>query len=105
MLQEPSADDDLRWLVDEVLAAGRANGIGDPLIWSRDDVARLLDPERTFLAPGTPRLDHAPQLLRDLIRHGHPARGPRQELTDDAVAAVDTSTDAFRTAVRTLDEN
>src|SRR3712207_368863 len=49
--QEPSADDDLRWLVDEVLAAGCGNGISDPLVWSRDNVRRLLDPERTFLAP------------------------------------------------------
>ena len=88
-----------------MLAAGSANGIGDPLIWSRDDVARLLDPERTFLAHGTPHLDRAPELLGDLIPHGHAARGLRQELTDDALAAVDASADAFRAAVRQLDEN
>ena len=98
-------DDDLRWLVEELLAAGCGNGISDPLVWSRDNVRRLLDPERTFLAPGTPHLDRASELLPDLIPHGHAARGLRQEFTDDALAAVDTSTDAFRTAVRTLDEN
>jgi hypothetical protein len=94
------SDDDLRELVDEVLAAGSANGIGDPLVWSPWNVRRLLDPERTFLAPGTPHLDRAPDLLSDLIRHGHAARGLRHELTDDALAAVDTSADAFRAAVR-----
>ncbi|HYY10396.1 MAG TPA: hypothetical protein VE781_05620, partial [Kineosporiaceae bacterium] len=101
----PWSDEDLRCLVDEVLAAGSANGIGDPLGWSRDNVRRLLDPERTFLAPGTPHLDRAPELLRDLIRHGHAERGLRQELTDDALAAVDASAETFLAAVREVDEN
>jgi hypothetical protein len=90
------SDGDLRELVDEVLAAGSANGIGDPLVWSRDNVRRLLDPELTLLTAGTPHIDRAPELLRDLIRHGHAERGLRQELTDDALAAVDASADAFR---------
>ena len=94
------SDDDLRPLVDEVLAAGSTNGIGDPLVWSPRNVHRLLDPELMFLGFATPHVDRAPDLLRDLIRHGHAARGLRQELTDDALAAVDESADDFRAAVR-----
>jgi hypothetical protein len=98
------SDDDLRPLVDEVLAAGSGNGVGDPLVWSPRNVHRLLDPELLFLGFATPHLDRAPDLLRDLIRHGHAARGLRQELTDDALAAVDASADAFIAAVRALDD-
>ncbi|MGY1703571.1 hypothetical protein ACI79C_03285 [Geodermatophilus sp. SYSU D00697] len=94
------SDDDLRPLLDEVLAVGSANGIGDPLVWSPDNVGRLLDPRLLYLDGTTPHLDRAPELLRDLIRHGHAARGLWQELTDDALAAVDASADAFRAAVR-----
>ncbi|SNS78951.1 hypothetical protein SAMN06893096_10831 [Geodermatophilus pulveris] len=39
-------------------------------------------------------------MLRDLIRFGHAERGLRQGLTDDALAAVDASADAFLAAVR-----
>ncbi|MGK5112016.1 hypothetical protein [Geodermatophilus sp. CPCC 205506] len=94
------SDDDLRPLVDEVLAAGSANGIGDPLVWSPWNVGRVLGPELWQLDRMTPHLDRAPDLLRDLIRHGHAARGLRPGLTDDALAAVDASADAFLTAVR-----
>jgi hypothetical protein len=100
------SDDDLRPLVDEVLAAGSANGIGDPLVWSPWNVRRLLDPRRLLYLDGTtPHLERAPEMLRDLIRHGHAVRGLRQELTDDALAAVDDSADAFRAAVRRLDDD
>ena len=99
------SDDDLRPLVHEVLQAGSANGIGDPLVWSRHNVHRLLDPGYRQLDPRTPHLDRAPDLLRDLIRHGHAERGLRQELTDDALAAVDASADTFLAAVRRLDDD
>ncbi|MGY1709172.1 hypothetical protein ACI8AC_06630 [Geodermatophilus sp. SYSU D00758] len=97
-------DGDLRPLLDEVLAAGIANGAGDPLVWSRRNVRRLLDPRLRFVHDATPHLDRAPDLLRDLIRHGHAERGLRRELTDDALAAVDACADAFRAAVRAVDD-
>ncbi len=93
----------LRPLLDEVLAAGSANGIGDPLVWSPRNVRKLLDPRRRLLDPSTPHLDRAPDLLRDLIRFGHAERGLPHELTDDALATVDTSAGAFLAAVRELD--
>ncbi len=101
----PWSDDDLRPLLDEVLAAGSANGIGDPLVWSPHNVHRLLDPEFRHLGRRTAHLDRTPDLLRDLIRHGHAERGLRQGLTDDALAAVDASAGAFLAAVRGLDED
>ncbi len=99
------SDDDLRPLLDEVLAAGSTNGIGDPLVWSSENVRRLLDPRLWQLDRLTPHLDRAPELLRDLIRYGHAERGLRQGLTDDALAAVDASAAAFLAAVRQLDED
>ncbi|TFV87409.1 hypothetical protein [Blastococcus sp. CT_GayMR16] len=92
-------DHDLRPLVDEVVAAGSANGIGDPLVWSPYNVASLLDPQRRHLDRGTPSLDRAPDLLRDLIRYGHAERGLRPELTTAALAAVDAATGSFLQAV------
>lgn len=90
-------------LVEGVLWAGRANGIGDPLVWSPSNVRRLLDSGLSALDPETPLLHRAPDVLRDLICHGHAERGLRQELTDDALAAVATCAAAFRTAVRELE--
>ncbi len=55
---------------------------------------------RFLLLPETSYLDRAPDLLRDLIRFGHVERSLRQQLTDDALAAVD----AFLAAVRELDD-
>jgi hypothetical protein len=101
----PWADDELRPLLDEVVTAGSANGVGDPLVWSPRNVRRLLDPRLPYLDRATPHVDRAPDLLRDLIRFGHAERGLRQGLTDDALAAVDASAAAFREAVRRLDED
>jgi hypothetical protein len=99
------ADAEVRPLVDEVLMAGSANGIGDPLVWSRRNVQRLLEPRWRSLDDTTPHLERAPELLRDLIRHGHAERGLRQQLTHDALAEVDAHADTFRSAVRALDED
>jgi hypothetical protein len=95
-------DDELRPLVDEVVAAGSSNGIGDPLIWSPDNVRKLLNPELRFLGYRTPSLDRAPELLRDLIRYGHAERGLRPELTTAALAALDAAAGPYLTAVQEL---
>lgn len=91
---------ELRPLVDEILLCGSANGVGDPLVWSPDNVRKLLDPDASLLDPGTPSIERAPELLRDLIRYGHAARGLRPELTRAALAAVDAATDAWLLAVQ-----
>jgi hypothetical protein len=101
----PWSDDDLRPLLDEVLVAGSANGIGDPLVWSPRNVRQLLDPRLPHLVPETPHLDRVPDLLRDLIRFGHAERGLRQELTDDALTTVDAAADTFLAAVRQRDDD
>ena len=95
----------LRPLVDEVVAAGSANGIGDPLIWSPRNVDKLLDPRLGMLDDCAPSLDRAPELLRDLIRYGHAERGLRPELTTAALAAVDAAASPFLAALRELDED
>jgi hypothetical protein len=97
------ADDDLRPLVEEIVVAGSANGIGDPLIWSPDNVRKVLNPRLRLLDSRTPSLDRAPELLRDFIRYGHAERGLRPELTAVALAAVDAATDPFLAALPELD--
>jgi hypothetical protein len=94
----------LRPLVDEVVTAGSANGIGDPLVWSRFNVAKLLDPRLWHLDQETPSLDKAPALLRDLIRYGHAERGLRREATTAALAAVDAAAGPFLRAVKQLED-
>lgn len=98
-------DEDLQPLVDEVVAAGSANGIGDPLVWSRSNVRKLLDPQWRAFDLTTPHLERLPELLRDLIRHGHAERGLRQQLTSDALAEVNAQAHGFRSAVRAPDED
>ena len=95
-------DENLRPLLDEVLGAGSANGIGDPLVWSRGNVRLLLDAGWRALDTSTPHLVRVPELLRDLIRYGHAERGLRHQLTTDALAEVDAHADAFSAAVRAL---
>jgi hypothetical protein len=99
------SDDELRPMVDEVVAAGSGNGIGDPLIWSPSNVRKLLNPRLRFLDDLTPSLDRAPELLRDLIRYGHAERGLRPELTTAALAAVDGATSSFVEALREVDDD
>jgi hypothetical protein len=98
------SDGDLRPLVDEVVAAGSANGIGDPLVWSPDNVRKLLDPRLRALDSSTPQLDRAPDLLRDLIRYGHAERGLRSELTAAALAAVNAAAPSFLASMPELAE-
>ncbi|RBY85080.1 hypothetical protein DQ240_12655 [Blastococcus sp. TF02A-26] len=87
-------------LLEEILADGLGNGIGDPLLWAPHHVRRLLGVE-----PAEALLDHldagrTPELLRDLIRYGHAERGLRPELIDRSLAAVDRHADSFLDAVR-----
>lgn len=94
------SDAELRPVVDEVVVVGSANGVGDPLVWSEHDVHRALDPAMRVFEPTTPHLDRAPDVLRDLIRHGHAERGLRPELTDAALRAVDSAEATFRASLR-----
>ncbi|SEM09800.1 hypothetical protein SAMN04515665_13035 [Blastococcus sp. DSM 46786] len=98
----PWARSELRPLVDEVLAVGSGNGIGDPLVWSRRNVRALLDLEQGFLDPAVLHVERIPELLSDLIRYGHAERGLRPQLTADALSEVDARADAFRAALRAL---
>ncbi|MCZ2839947.1 hypothetical protein [Modestobacter sp. VKM Ac-2985] len=91
-------------LVERVFASGLSNGVGDPLLWAPRHVGRLLDPRLHDLDPDELDLDRAPELLRDLIRYGHDERGVRVGLTDASLHAVDRWAPAFRTAVRTWDD-
>ncbi|MDP5185126.1 hypothetical protein QOZ88_21040 [Blastococcus sp. BMG 814] len=93
---------ELRPLVDDVLTAGSANGIGDPLVWSRKNVRGLLDLDRTALDPDVVHVERTPELLRDLIRYGHAERGLHPQLTADALSEVDARADAFQAALRAL---
>ena len=95
----------LRPLLDEILLAGSANGIGDPLVWSRRNVRQLLDLGSGNLEPSTPSIERTPELLRDLVRHGPAERGLRPQLTTDALSEIDESAEAFRAAVRALDDD
>jgi hypothetical protein len=97
------SNDELRPLVDEVVVAGSGNGIGDPLIWSPDNVRKLLNPQLRLLDDLTPSLDRAPELLRDLIRYGHAARGLRHQLTAAALAAVDAAAGSFVDALQEME--
>ncbi len=94
----PWVRSDLPVLLEAVLLDGLANGLGDPLLWAPHHVARLLDPE------GSALLDvdagRAPELLRDLVRHGHAERGLRPALTDETLAAIDRCAGPFLVAVR-----
>jgi hypothetical protein len=94
------SDAELRPLVDEVVVSGSANGIGDPLVWSEHNVHTALDPAMRAFETTTPHLDRAPDVLRDLIRHGHAERGLRPELTDIALRAVDAAEETFRASLR-----
>lgn len=87
------------------MAAGSANGIGDPLLWSPENVRTLLDTRRRLLGTSMPHLKRAPDLLRDLIRHGHPDRGLHRELTAAALTAVDAAAPAFLAAVSEPDDD
>ncbi|OMQ16323.1 hypothetical protein A7K94_0203315 [Modestobacter sp. VKM Ac-2676] len=86
-------------LVEQVVASGLGNGLGDPLLWAPRHVGRLLDPELPGLDPDDIDLTRTPELLRDLIRYGHGERGVRAELTDASLQAVDRWSPAFLAAV------
>ena len=81
---------------------GSGNGIGGPLVWSPDNVRKLLDPRLWSLDRLTPS-SNGHRALRDLIRFGHAERGLRPKLTAAALTAVDEVTSPFLAAVQELD--
>jgi hypothetical protein len=93
---------DGRDLLDTLLWYGCDYGTGDPLAWSPEAVAILLDdwlPRKVVAEPEY--LDLAPDLLRSFIRFAHEQRGLRQELTQDALEVVDELEDDYRRVIRT----
>lgn len=93
---------DGRDLLDTLLWYGCDYGTGDPLAWSPEAVAILLDDwlSRKVVA-GPEYLDLAPDLLRSFIRFAHAQRGLREELTQDALEVVDELEDDYRRVIRT----
>ena len=93
---------DGRDLLDTLLWYGCDYGTGDPLAWSPEAVAILLDdwlPRKVVAGPEY--LDLAPDLLRSFIRFAHAQRGLREELTQDALEVVDELEDDYRRVIRT----
>jgi hypothetical protein len=91
-----------RDLLDTLLWYGCDYGTGDPLAWSPEAVAILLDdwlPRKVIAEPEY--LDLAPGLLRSFIRFAHEQRGLRQGLTDDALEVIDELEDDYRRVIRT----
>ena len=93
---------DGRDLLDTLLWYGCDYGTGDPLAWSPEAVAILLDDWLPRKVVATPEyLDLAPGLLRSFIRFAHEQRGLRQELTQDALEVIDALEHDYRRVIRT----
>jgi len=95
-------DPDGRSLLDTLLWYGCDYGTGDPLSWSPEAVAILLDdwlPRKVIAEPDY--LDLAPDLLRDFIRFAHEERGLRERLTEDALEILDALEPEYRRVIRT----
>lgn len=93
--------DDGRSLLHSLLWYGCDYGTGDPLTWSTTEVELLLADwiPRKIIADAE-YLSGAPDLLRDLIRFGHAQRGVRDELTTEALEAVDTFEPEYQRTIR-----
>jgi hypothetical protein len=93
---------DGRSLLDTLLWYGCDYGTGDPLTWSAEAVAILLDdwlPRKVIAEPAY--LDLAPDLLRRFIRFAHEERGLREALTEDALEIVNALEPEYRRVIRT----
>ena len=82
-----------------LLAACASQGTGDPLRWSAARLRPLLSEAPTEVdVPLDVRLA-LPELLREYVPFAHAQSGIRQELTAEALAAVDEMADDYRAAV------
>jgi hypothetical protein len=87
----------LEWL----LWYGCDYGTGDPLTWSTAEVELLLvDWLPRKVIADVQDLTGVPDLLRDLIRFGHEERTVSDELTEDALAAVDEHEPEYQALIR-----
>jgi hypothetical protein len=85
----------------ELLEASVNEGTGDPLRWSAARVRRLLNAavvEDDVVVPVDVQLD-LPDLLCAFIPFAHAESGIRQELTTEALAAIDEAADHYRFTV------
>jgi hypothetical protein len=87
----------------ELLELCIEEGTGDPLRWSSARLKQLLDAAVAYPEdiPVELQLD-LPELLRAFVPFAHAESGIRQELTTDALAAIDEAADGYRATV--LDE-
>jgi len=95
-------DPDGRSMLDTLLWYGCDYGTGDPLTWSPDAVAILLEdwlPRKVVAEPQY--LDLAPAILRRFIRFAHEERGLPDRLTEDALEVVDALEPEYRRVIRT----
>lgn len=84
----------------ELLEICIEEGTGDPLRWSAARLRELLGAAVVYdnVMPLEVQLD-APELLRAFVPFAHAASGIRQELTVEALAAIDEAADDYRAMV------
>lgn len=92
----PFGDQDYRRLLELCIE----EGTGDPLRWSAPRVQQLLTAAvaEDELLVAEAQLD-VPELLRAFIPFAHAESGIRQELTAEALAAIDDEADGYRAEV------
>jgi hypothetical protein len=92
----PFDDVDHRALLDACIE----EGTGDPLRWSAARLTLLLDGPFADdeIVPMETQLD-APELLRAYVPFAHARGGISEELTAEALAAIDEAADDYRAAV------
>lgn len=94
-------DSDHRGLLESLLWYSTDYGPGDPLRWSPVKVEILLDDwiPRKIVAPAE-YLAKAPDLLRAFIHFAHEEVGLRSDLTDEALAAINTWEPRYQQTIR-----
>jgi hypothetical protein len=84
----------------ELLESCIEEGTGDPLRWSAARLMQLLGTAVVFddVIPVQTQLD-VPELLRAFVPFAHAESGIRQELTDEALEAIDEAVEGYRDEV------
>ena len=94
-------DADRRDLLDTLLWFGTDYGPGDPLRWSPVRIEMLLtDWLPRKVVADVPYLANAPDLLRAFVRFAHTDVGIREQLTGDALAAIEEWEPEYQRTIR-----